>query len=86
MRMEAELKDLFTLSLEEITKKLAHKINNNTALLSAMPKGEKITPRAVAQLIMNGWGGVAMQAIDDKEEIRFWDSFKYKIRKKLLIL
>lgn len=64
MRMEAELKDLFTLNLEELTKKLAHKINNNTALLSAMPKGEKITPRAIAQIVINGWGGIAMQAID----------------------
>lgn len=64
MRMVEELQELFVLSLKEVTEKLAHKINNNTALMSAMPDGEKISPRAVAQLIMNGWGGIAMQAID----------------------
>lgn len=65
MRMEAELKELFVINLKEVTKKLAHKINNSTASMSAMPEGEKITSRAVAQIIINGMGGIAMQAIDD---------------------
>lgn len=63
-RMEAELKALFVLNLKEVTTKLAHKINNSTASMSAMPEGEKITSRALAQLVINKWGGIAMQAID----------------------
>lgn len=65
MRMEAELKELFVINLKEVTKKLALKINNSWDSMSAMPEGEKITSRAIAQLIVNGWGGIAMQAIDD---------------------
>lgn len=63
-RMEAELKDLFVLNLKEVTNKLAHKINNITASMSAMPEGEKITSRAIAQIVINGLGGIAMQAVD----------------------
>lgn len=65
IRMEAELKYLFTLNLKEVTKKLAHKIYNSTASICAMPEDEKITSRAIAQIVINGWGGIAMQAIDD---------------------
>lgn len=65
MRMAAELKELFVLNLREVTKKLSHKIKNSKASMSAMPEGENITSRAIAQLIINGWGGIAMQAIDD---------------------
>lgn len=70
-RMEPELKELFTLSgksVKQVSKDLAHKINHNKAFrsaLKALPKGEKISNRSIAQMVVNwgGWGGVAMQAV-----------------------
>lgn len=71
-RMEPELKVLFTLSgtsVKQISKDLAHKINHNKALRSALKalskKGGKISNRSLAQMVVGwgGWGGVAMQAV-----------------------
>lgn len=55
-RMEQEIKELGSLSgdsPDQVAKKLAHKINSNRGLLSALKEG-KITPRAISQMPYTG--------------------------------